>query len=58
MNSLHTYLFQKGFLMVYSGDKGGTVVILPHIAQRKHSFLGEIKQMSKTKNYHIERKLL
>ena len=34
---------------MYFGAKGENVVILTHIAQRKHAFWGEIKKMSKTK---------
>ena len=49
MNSGHTCLFHKGFLTVYFGLKEKNAVTLPHIAQRKHEFLGEIKEMSKTK---------
>ena len=49
MNSLHTCLFHKGFCTVYFGSKEKNEVTLPHSAQRKHAFLGEIKEMSKTK---------
>ena len=48
-NSGNTCLLQKGFFTVYFGGKEKNVVTLPHIAQRKHVFLGEIKGMSKTK---------
>ena len=47
MYSRHTCLFHKGFCMVYFGDKERNSVILPHSAQRKHAFFGEIKQMPK-----------
>ena len=43
-----TCLFHKGFCMVYFGDKEKISFILPHSAQRKHTFLGEIEEMSKT----------
>ena len=47
INLGYTSLFQKGFCTVLSGDKEKNEVALPHSAQRKHAFLGEIKQMSK-----------
>ena len=34
---------------MYFGAKEGNEVTLPHSPQRKHSFWGEIKEMSKTK---------
>ena len=49
MNSVHTCLFRKRFCTLYFGNKGGNVVTLPHSAQQKHVFLGEIKQISKSK---------
>ena len=49
MNSRHTCLFHKGSCTVYFGAKEKNEVTLQHSAQRKHSFLGEIKEMSKTK---------
>ena len=48
-NSGHTCLFHKGFCTVYFGAKENNAVTLPHSAQRKHAFLGKIKEMSKTK---------
>ena len=48
MNSKHTFLFHKGFFTVYFSEKEKIVVTLPHSAQRKHAFLGEIKQISKS----------
>ena len=47
INSGHTCLFHKGFCTVYFGAKETKSVKLPHSAQRKHSVLGEIKNMSK-----------
>ena len=35
--------------MVYLLSKEKNAVTLPHSAHRKHAFLGEIKEMSKTK---------
>ena len=43
MNSRHTYLFRKGFCNVYFGSKEKNTVTLPHGAQRKRAFWGEIK---------------
>ena len=42
MNSGHTCLFHKGFCTVYFGAKENNTVTLPHSAQRKHAFLGNI----------------
>ena len=45
-----TYLFiHKGFCTVYFRVKEKNEVTLPHSAQRRHTFLGEIKEISKTK---------
>ena len=49
MNYVNTCLFHKGFCTVYFLEKEKNVVTLPHNAQTKHAFLGEIKEMSKTK---------
>ena len=49
MNLGHICLFQTGFCTVYFGNKDKNGVTLPHDAQRKYAFLGEIKQMPKTK---------
>ena len=57
-NSGDTCLFNKWFCTVYLGSKQKNTVTLPHSAQRKHSFLGKIMDMSKKKNYQQERKLL
>ena len=43
INSGHTCLFQKGFCTVYFEAKENNAVTLPHSAQRKHAFLGKIK---------------
>ena len=58
MNSEHTCIFHKWFCTVYFGAKEKSAVILPHNAQKKHAFLGKIKEMSKGKNYQQEIKLL
>ena len=47
INSGHTCLFHKGFFMVYLGAEKYNMVTLPHSAQRKHTFLGKIKDMPK-----------
>ena len=48
MNPGHTCLFHKEFCTVYFGAKNKNAVTLPHSAQQKHAFWGEIKDMSKT----------
>ena len=48
MNLGHTYLFIKGFCTVYFGAIEKNEVTLPHSAQRKHAFWGEIKEISRT----------
>ena len=48
MNLGHTFLLNKGFCTMYFGAKEKNAVTLPHSSQRKHAFLGEIKEMSKT----------
>ena len=57
MNLGHTCLFQKGFCTAYFGDKEKNEVNLPHSAQRKHAFLGEVKQMSKSKKIEPRKKV-
>ena len=49
MNSGHTCLFNKGFCNMYFGEKEKNPFTLPHGAQRKHVFLGKIKETPKTK---------
>ena len=58
MNSGHNCLFHKGFCTVYLGANENNAVTLPHSAQRKHAFLGEIMESQRKRNYHQERKLL
>ena len=57
MNSGHNFLFHKGFCTVYFGAKENNAFILPHSAQRKHAFWGEIKEMSKTKKLPSRKKI-
>ena len=57
MNLGHTCLFHKGFFTVYFGAKEKNDVTLPHSAQIKHAFWGEIKEMSKTKKLTARKKI-
>ena len=57
INSGYTCLFHKVFCTVYFGAKEKNVVILPHSVQRKHSFFGEIKEISKTKKLPSRKKI-
>ena len=57
VNSFGTYLFiPQGFLLLLWRKRENTVTI-PHSAQRKHEFLGEIKEMSKTKKLPSRKKI-
>ena len=53
----HTCLFHKRFCTFYFGDKEKNAVTLIHSAQRKHEFLGKIKQMSKSKKIAPRKKV-
>ena len=57
MNSGHTCLFHKGFCTVYFEAKEYNAVTLPHSAQRKHAFLGKIKEMPKKKKLPARKKI-
>ena len=57
MNAGHTCLFHKGFCTVYIGAENKNAVTLPHIAQRKHDFLGKIKDMSKKNKFPARKKI-
>ena len=57
MNAGHNCLLQKGFCTVYFGSKEKKSVTLPHSAQSKHAFWGEIKEMSKTKKLPSRKKI-
>ena len=57
MNSGHACLFRKGFYTVYFGQKEKNTVTLPHSAQRKHAFLGKIKEMSKKRKLPARNKI-
>ena len=49
--------FIKGFTKMYFGAKEKNSVNSPQSAQRKHAFLGEIKEMSKTKKLPSRKKI-
>ena len=57
MNSGHTCLFHKGFCTIYFVAKEYNVLTLPQSAQRKHAFLGKIKDMSNKKKLPERRKI-
>ena len=57
MNSGHNCLFHEEFCTIYFGAKEKNAVTLPHSAQRKHAFWGEIKEMSKTKKLLDRKKI-
>ena len=57
MNAGRTCLFHKGFCTVYFAAKKKNAVTLPHSAQRKHAFLGKIKDMSKKNKLPSRKKI-
>ena len=57
MNSGHTCIFHKGFCTVYFGAEKKYAVTLLHSAQRKHAFLGKIKDMTKKKKLPARKKI-
>ena len=57
MNLVHTCLFHKVFCTLYFGSREKNMVTLPQSAQRKHAFLGEIKEMSKSKKLPSRKKI-
>ena len=57
MNVGHTCIFHKGFFTVYFLAEKKNAITLPQSAQRKHTFMGEIKNMSKKINFQQEVKL-
>ena len=58
MNSGHIFLFHEGFCTVYFVAKENNAVKLSHSSQRKHAFLGEIKEVSKTKELPARKKIV
>ena len=57
INSGHTCLFQIGFCTGDFLSNEKNAVTLPHGAQRKHAFWGEIKEMSKTNKFPSRKKI-
>ena len=57
MNAGHTCLFHKGFCTVYLVSDKRNAVTFPHSAQRKHAFLGKIKDMSKKNKFPAGKKI-
>ena len=57
MNLVNNFLSQSGFCTLYFGSKYKKAVTLPHIAQRRHAFLGKIKEISKTKKLAPRKKV-
>ena len=57
MNAGHTCLFHKGFCTVYFGAEKKKSVTLPHSEQRKHAFIGKIKDMSKKNKLPARKKI-
>ena len=57
MNLGHNCLFHKAFCTAYFGSKEKNSVTLPHSAQIKHEFWGEIEEMSKTKESSCRNKI-
>ena len=43
---------------MYFGAEKKNAVILPHIAQKKHAFIGKTKNMSKKNKFLARKKLL
>ena len=58
LNEFGTYLFiPQRFYTVYFGAKEKNAVTLPHSAQSKHEFWGEINEISKTKKLPSRNKI-
>ena len=57
INAGHTCLFHKGLCTVYFGAKEDNAVTLPHSAQRKYAFTGEIQDVSKKNKYPARKKI-
>ena len=57
MNAGHIFLFHKGFCTVYFRAEKKNALTLPHSAQRKHAFLGKIKDMSKKNKLPARKKI-
>ena len=57
INAGHICIFHQGFCTVYSGEKEDNAVTLPHSAQSKHEFLGEIMEKSKKNKLPARKKI-
>ena len=57
LNSGHTCLFYKLFCTLYFGVEKKNAVTIPHSAQRKHAFIGKIKNMSKKNKFPARNKI-
>ena len=57
MNAGHNCPFQKMFCTVYFGADKINAITLPHSAQRKHAFIGKIKNMSKKNKFPAGKKI-
>ena len=57
MNLVHNCLFHKVICTMYFRTIEKNAVTLPHNAKRKHAFLGEIKEMSKTKKLPSKKRI-
>ena len=49
--------FHEGFFAVYFGAEKKNAVTLPHSEQRKHAFLGKIKDMSEKNKLPSRKKI-
>ena len=59
VNKFGTYLYySQGFCTVYFVAKENNPVTLPKIAQRKHAFIGKIKEISKKKKLPARKKIV
>ena len=50
-------VFHKGFFTVHFGTEKKNAVTLTHSAQRKHAFLGKIKDLSKKNKFPARKKI-
>ena len=57
MNEGYTCLFNKEFYTVYLGAEKKNAVKFPNSAQRKHTFTGKIKDMSKKNKLPSRKKI-
>ena len=58
MNSGHTCIFHIGFCKVYWREKENNAVTLPHSAQRKHAFKGNIMEKSMKEKLPARKKIV